>query len=589
MAPFLHLLGLLGTPFSFLSSLPYRGQSFLSEWANTEFDGGVITPELYAEIDALRKGEGINGLTVGIIRKNGDAEYQSWGRKSEDDDPMTPDTLFHMASVSKAFCVGAVGILMDDYAHNKNVSPLPDGVIEFTWHTKVKDLLPEWGLMDEWAYEKVNLLDILSHVSGLPSHDFSYGPDDTAADVARRMKLLRPIFEPREQYSYNNQMFMLASYLVSKYSDMLYNTFVEERIFAPLNMTSSMYAPSKAQASGLLTQSWTKEGRRIPEWFGDDSVIDLNAGPGGLITNAIDMSKWIQLWLNEGVRANETILPFSTYEKATTAYSVVKGAPADVHHSLIGYGLGWNRLSYLGHDMLSHRGEIPGFSTHVSFLPADGFGVLVFANAAESKAVPKIMDLLIAETLGIRPKEIPSQSPEADTAVLKNDVSGIPEDASIAAPTLDLSALAGTYSDPGYGAFTLCAPESDSSYCTSVHEAFKIVDLASPTNSDSSHNEAPCGLTAAWPRTWSTHVRMSPLGGVDFVIEFTALFPHGYGKDETPFEINEEGMSKGVATFVIGEDGKISGFGVSGLARGLMGRQEGSVQNTAEVWFGRVV
>jgi len=403
------------------------------------------------------------------------------------------------------------------------------------------------------------------------------------------MKLLRPIFEPREQYSYNNQMFMLASYLVSKYSAMPYNTFVEQRIFAPLNMTSSTYAPSKAQASGLLTHSWTKEGRRVPEWFGDDSVIDLNAGPGGLITNAIDMSKWIQLWLNEGVRANETILPPSTYEKATTAYSIVKGVPADAHHSLIGYGMGWNRLSYLGHDMLFHGGAIPGFSTRVAFLPADGFGVLVFANAAESKAVPKILDILIAETLGIRPEETISQSSKTDTADLKNDVSALLVDPSIAAPTPDLSALAGTYSDPGYGAFTLCAPESDSFYCNSVHEAFELVDLASTRVTNSSLNEIRHGLTAAWPRTWSTHIRMSPLGGVDFGIEFTALFPHGYGKDDAPFETAEEGTSKGVATFVIHEDGKVSGFGVSGLARGLVGRQEGSVQNTAEVWFGRVV
>ena len=74
-----------------------------------------------------------------------------------------------MASVSKAFCASALGILMDDFEHGRNVTPLPLTLMEFSWHTPVQDILPgEWKLMDEWASRKANLKDILSHVSGLP-------------------------------------------------------------------------------------------------------------------------------------------------------------------------------------------------------------------------------------------------------------------------------------------------------------------------------------------------------------------------------------------------------------------------------------
>lgn len=73
-----------------------------------------------------------------------------------------------MASVSKAFCATALGILMEDFANVKNVTALPPKLTEITWHTKVKDLLPDdWELMDEWASEQANLKDILAHVSGV--------------------------------------------------------------------------------------------------------------------------------------------------------------------------------------------------------------------------------------------------------------------------------------------------------------------------------------------------------------------------------------------------------------------------------------
>ena len=60
---------------------------------------------------------------------------------------------------------------MDDYAHGRNITPLPDGVGTFDWHTKVQDILPDdWKLMDDWASQKASFRDILSHQSGLPGY-----------------------------------------------------------------------------------------------------------------------------------------------------------------------------------------------------------------------------------------------------------------------------------------------------------------------------------------------------------------------------------------------------------------------------------
>ncbi|KAH0826362.1 beta-lactamase/transpeptidase-like protein [Lanmaoa asiatica] len=200
-----------------------------------------------------------------------------------------------MASVSKAFCATALGLLIDDFANGNNVTALPSGLTELTWHTRLRDLLPDWQLMDEWASERANLRDILSHVSGLPRWGLLsrrtmllMDPGTPHRAVVARLKYQRPAFELREQWSYNNIMYMVAAQVIATYSGRPYTSFVEERIFTPLGMTSTTFSPAKAEASGKFTQGWTKEGRRVPECFTEE-VAFMMAGPGGIISNAVDM------------------------------------------------------------------------------------------------------------------------------------------------------------------------------------------------------------------------------------------------------------------------------------------------------------
>ena len=57
---------------------------------------------------------------------------------------------------------------MDDFAHGRNKTPLPPGLTQFNWYTKVKDILPDdWKLMDDWATEKATKRDVLSHHSAV--------------------------------------------------------------------------------------------------------------------------------------------------------------------------------------------------------------------------------------------------------------------------------------------------------------------------------------------------------------------------------------------------------------------------------------
>lgn len=552
----------------------------------------TITPEFGTYVEKVLKDAGVPGVTIGIVHSGaGDKpefELGAWGRKTEEGDghDLTTDSLFCLASVSKAFLASSLGVLMEDFATGRNVTPLPDGLTRFDWDSKVVDVLPgEWKMMDHWTTERASMRDILAHVSGLPRHDYAYGLDDTTGDMVHRLQYLRPAYELREHMSYNNIMFKVGAYIVSKYSNMSYTEFASSRIFAPLNMTTTTFWPD--EAGSRLTQRWTKFGRLLPFWFSND-MVELMAGPGGVISSAEDMVKWVATIMNEGVDPlkNETVVPASTWSNMTTSYTVVSGtsAPGDPRESIVGYGMGWFRGAYRGHDIVWHTGAVPGFSTRVLFCPTDGLGMVILANADEKAlAVRDISYHIIEKGLGLSDASAVSTEKEEDITRLNDEQQDEKKDLS-----LELEDYAGTYFNAGYGTVTLCSPSSTSHLCNSV-----LSDFAPFEHFDSDAPAEP-RLYAAFPRIWATHLRLIHQTGDDFGLVMTALFPGGYGQNTSAFETWESGTSEGTAMFIVEKvngESRVKGFGMTihdevlelRKQRGLVG-----VHALADAWFERV-
>ncbi|KAF7793989.1 hypothetical protein EIP86_005115 [Pleurotus ostreatoroseus] len=501
-----------------------------------------LTPKIKAYVEAIRQNNEIQGISIGVVHMNNiytgleiNTEYGSWGIRTEDGDPTTPDTLFSIGSCSKAFLIAAMGILMEDFAQGKNLTALPDGLQKLAWDTKIQDLLPdEWELADHWTTEKADLRDILSHVSGLPRHDLSYKRTDSMLDVVKRMRLLKPTFELRQQWQYNNQMYVLAAHLITKYSGTEFTSFVDQRIFKPLGMNSSTYHIDEATRSGNMSQSFTADYRRIPHQFSFGTTEAMLAGAGGILSNARDMTKWIATFANNGVDpvSRKVVVPAATVIEATMAHCVTAGVGLDARTSFMGYGLGWMRYAYRGHEIVGHGGGLPGYVTWTTFLPRDGLGIIMFVNRISEVPLP-VAHTIIETVLGLA--ELQPQ--EGDNygipfIGLSPSFHGIPPTFTMPAPqasadefALPLSVYEGTYSNPAYGAFTLCSPSSTSHYCTQVLDTFSsVMSLNNATD-----------LYAAWTTTWSTHLRFIHRTGNDFGVEITTIYPAGYGKNKTAF------------------------------------------------------
>ncbi|KAH9919588.1 beta-lactamase/transpeptidase-like protein [Fomitopsis serialis] len=577
---------------------PLRGASF-----NDGTTKHAINSELSEFITNLMNSSGIPGISLGIVHTSRDkvqpeVELKSWGRMTENGDgsDLSPDALFDLASCSKAFLASAVGILMDDFAQGRNVTPLPDGVTRFDWQTKVNDLLPdEWALDDEWASVKTNIRDTLSHVTGMPRHDYSYAPGDTLSGLVKNLRNLRPAYELRQKWSYNNQMFKTGAYIISKYSGKPYTAFASERLFAPMNMTHTTFWPNEAREAGLLTEAWTKFGRLIPFWF-DEEVVELMAGAGGIISSAEEMTKWLTVLLNKGIEptSNETIVPRSAFDEITTGTpSRRAGRSPPRHPSRATASDGGACPIKATTSILTHSGAIPGFSTRVAFLPEDGLGVVVLANADEKAKANEA-----SSTGGVR-------ADASGMAVFEDEPDASQEDQQNSDPAvapdplpIDLDAFSGTYTNPGYGALILCSTQSTSHHCLSVLSSFapfiSPTPFPSPIPVPAPAPQTTPELYAAWPRIWSTHVRLSHTAGTDFGLQFTALFPEGYGENRTAFETSETGESEGRAVFVLegeGEKARVLGFGMEIDAEAVEARKRagaGDAKGWADAWFERV-
>ena len=169
----LFLLALITQGYTLQVPPTEASQRFFSP-SNSRYSTGVlISGNTNKYVKTLLEKWGSSGLSVAAVRKDESTpngwrlEFGSYGIAHADGSPMTPDSVFAIASNSKLFLAMSVGLLIS----NKTMAE--ERREEIKWSTKIRDLIPEWSLMDEEMDRGVSLQDMLSHRTGMPRHDFS--------------------------------------------------------------------------------------------------------------------------------------------------------------------------------------------------------------------------------------------------------------------------------------------------------------------------------------------------------------------------------------------------------------------------------
>ena len=260
-------------------------------------------------------------------------------------------TLFQIASCSKAFTTMVAGQLCDEG--------------KMTWDTPVKQLMPDFKMMDKYAEEHVTPRDMACHRTGLCRHDVmrTFVREDRA-DLVRRIAYFPPAFGFREKYSYQNQMYVALGYLCERLTGKIWEELLKEKIGDPLGMDMYFRGIDTIEDKNAAMPYSQQDGKiyRVPE------VVGKASNPcGGLYTNLDSLERWIRMLANGGELDGKRIISEKGFAELIKPNVCIPGRSAHPAELQKSYALAWITAVYKGHPIAFHSGSTNGFNSMVGF------------------------------------------------------------------------------------------------------------------------------------------------------------------------------------------------------------------------------
>lgn len=414
-------------------------------------------------VENAREAFGIPGVAVAVV--HGDETYvQGYGNKElGKDDPVNPDTLFAVGSVTKAFTTTAMAMLIDEG--------------KMTWDDHPREHVPEFKLHDPLADANVTLRDLVAHRTGLARHDcLWYNSAWSSDEIVSKLPHLPLMHSFRSTYQYNNLMYMVAGLAVASASESAWADFVRSRILDALGMSRSVTSVNDLTAAGNFCTPHEKKEDEIVTvpWSNVDSV---NAC-GSINSCARDLAKWVRFQLGEGEWEGKRLVSKEKLAEMRLPQIVV---PVDDPSRELGettmtcYCLGWNLLNYRDWTIVAHGGAIDGFNAGVVLVPKAGLGIALLSNLSNDLTVYATRNAILDHLLGLPPKDWNAEILAIQKTNKEKSKTAKAERAGKRAegtqPSLELANYAGDYTDDGYGPAGVTLEDGALSFAWNNHRA----------------------------------------------------------------------------------------------------------------------
>ncbi len=282
------------------------------------------------------------------------------------------NTNFQIASNTKAFTTSALAILEEEG--------------KLKWTDKVIDHISEFKMYNDYVTENFNILDLLTHRSGLglgvgDLMFFPDGTDFTIQDVVSCFQYFKPVSAFRTQFDYDNLLYMVAGEVIARASGMSYELFVQKRIIEPLQMNNTFVGYLQKDKSNLAAPHSSESGSIKTIASYDIGMADA---AGGIFSNVADMSKWMLLHLNKGKYGSDLKSPLfslKNHREMWRIHTVLETNNNPRYNSHFnGYGLGWGLTDVVGKFEVSHTGGLPGMLSIVTMYPDLNLGIVILTN-----------------------------------------------------------------------------------------------------------------------------------------------------------------------------------------------------------------
>ncbi len=382
----------------------------------------------------------VPGCAVAIVR-NGEVVLEAGFGAHElgKDSPVTARTVFPIGSTTKSFTAALVGSLVDD------------GTL--AWDTPLRDLIPGFAMHDPVATERLTVVDLLSHRSGLPRHEFVWlgHPDRTRADFVARLRHLAPSKDIREAFQYCNLGYITVGHLVEVVTGSTWEEAIAARLLKPLGMDRTNFSVTEVQMSDDFSHPHERrDGRIVRIPFRDMGQV----GPAGSINSTVgDMLGWLRANLG----GEPDVISPATLGHVHMPQITIPEDKTFPESTRLGYGMGWLVGQYRGHRVVEHNGGVDGFLADCMLLPDDGIGVVVLTNCWSGLG-PAVAYRAFDDLLGLDPIDWTGRLKERFDALLSGEKPTVDRPRVPDAPLLRKpEEYAGTYVHPGYGSIEIAA------------------------------------------------------------------------------------------------------------------------------------
>ena len=312
--------------------------------------------DIDAFIEKLMAEKQIPGLSLAIVRDGKLFKTQAYGQLNRTLHVRTrPSSIFPIASISKPFTATAIMLLVQDGLIDLD-EPISTYLVDTPEHWQaitVRHLLTHTAGLSEAVYEK-NLRKLLTLNSFF--------------DVAKESPLL---FEPGEAWMYSNTGYNLSALLIEEVSNQPFEVFMARRIFEPLGMNNTDAIRTSYQFNNFAT-GYVLNGRNnlaptsLTKFF-KPKFVPIFYGSGSMTSTATDLARW-EIAMQKG----ELLTPEL---QAEMEKPVVMNSDRTFN-----YGLGWFVERHQGRRVISHGGNLGGFSTSIARFPDDNLTVIVLTN-----------------------------------------------------------------------------------------------------------------------------------------------------------------------------------------------------------------
>ena len=424
----------------------------------TTVSGVASAASPYDEVfDGVMQRYKLPGLALGVI-ENGNIVYMRAAGElaAGSGKPVTPDTLFKIASNSKAMTTALLARLVAQH--------------KLDWDDPVVKHLPAFRMNDPWVTRNMLVRDLLVHNSGLRegAGDLMLWPEPnrfTRDDIIAGLAYLKPQASFRSGYAYDNLLYVVAGQVAAAAGGADYETLVRREVFAPLGLSRCHVGEWNRNEVGNIAQPHMRKADRNVVIDEDAEVVPAitSAAAGGIRCSLKDMLAWAHNWLDP----DATQLAWLTKEQRRILWTAHTPMPIsqrrrewDQSH-FYAYGLGWRLADVDGVWNVSHTGTLSGMYSVLSLLPDKRSGFVMLTNGEGSDARTVLTEAMLKHFTAPAEHHDVAEYADAIAHASASPTRKRAPDVSAAKPATAeaMSRWLGVWRDPWFGEVSLCTRE----------------------------------------------------------------------------------------------------------------------------------